>query len=40
MAVTVEQLPIFGITKEALLALRYRLEDGQVTYPLHRHLLR
>ena len=26
----VEQLPIFGITKESLLALRYRLSDGQV----------
>ena len=26
----VEQLPIFGITKESLLALRYRLEDDQV----------
>ncbi|KAK5127694.1 hypothetical protein LTR08_004339 [Meristemomyces frigidus] len=25
----IEQLPIFGITKEALLALRYRLDDGQ-----------
>ena len=27
---SVEQLPIFGITKEALLAIRYRLRDGQV----------
>ena len=26
----VEQLPIFGITKESLLALRYRLSDSQV----------
>lgn len=26
----IEQLPIFGITKESLLALRYRLENGQV----------
>lgn len=28
----VEQLPIFGITKESLLALRYRLEDGSVRH--------
>lgn len=26
----IEQLPIFGITKESLLAIRYRLGDGQV----------
>lgn len=27
-----DHLPIFGIAKEALLAIRYRLEDGQVRY--------
>lgn len=26
----VEQLPIFGISKDVLLALRYRVPDGQV----------
>ncbi|KAK4549389.1 hypothetical protein LTR36_006386 [Oleoguttula mirabilis] len=31
----IEQLPIFGITKESLLALRYRLEDGQVSWNAH-----
>lgn len=38
-ASSVEQLPIFGITREALLALRYRLPDGQVTLPI-RYLTR
>lgn len=26
----IEQLPIFGICKDMLLAIRYRLSDGQV----------
>lgn len=30
IAPQVEQLPIFGITKDVLLALRYRVADGQV----------
>jgi len=30
----IEQLPIFGIHKDALLALRYRLEDQQVILTL------
>lgn len=30
MPIPTEQLPIFGITKDALLALRYRLQDGRV----------
>ena len=29
----IEQLPIFGLTKDALFALRYRLDDGQVSLP-------
>lgn len=28
----VEQLPIFGITREALLALRYKSRSGEVSY--------
>ncbi|KAH9827781.1 hypothetical protein Tdes44962_MAKER02714 [Teratosphaeria destructans] len=29
IAIKIEQLPIFGITKDSLLAVRYRLVDGQ-----------
>lgn len=32
VTVKVEQLPIFGITKENLLAIRYRLESGEVSH--------
>lgn len=30
VTLSVDQLPVFGITKDALLALRYRPSDGQV----------
>lgn len=30
----IEQLPIFGIHKEVFLALRYRLQDGQVCFAI------
>lgn len=33
----IEQLPIFGITKDALLAFRYRLDDGQVVFRFGLH---
>jgi hypothetical protein len=32
----IEQLPIFGIHKEVFLALRYRLQDGQVCFAITR----
>lgn len=32
VAVQIEQLPIFGITKESILAIRYRLDDGKVRF--------
>ena len=34
-----DQLPIFGMTKEALLALRYRPADGQVSRHDGPHLM-